>query len=319
MPSRLGISVYKEQFLLLCLGLAGTVVFLTPLRPQQDGNAAADRLDLGAAHAGVTVYIAWYYQWFLLNAAYQPPLMLVLGFVVILLVMEGLRRVTGWLLFIVVCFIAYGLLAHLVPAPLTGTRTDARAARASISPSTPMRCSASRWRSATTIVVIFIFMGQVLFKTGGGEFFTDIAMATMGRRRGGAGQDLRARLGLFGTISGSAISNVSTVGVVTIPLMKRSGYSARRCRRHRGHASTGGQFMPPIMGAAAFLMAEFLEIAYADVAVAAIIPALLYYFAIFVQVDLVAARDRIASSPTNCRAARACCAMAGTSSCHSSC
>ena len=293
-PSRLGISVYKEQFLLLCLGLSGAIVFLnyrydrrkTPTPPLVDWALALLTL-------GLMSYIAWDYTWFLENAAYAPPLMLVLGVIVILLVMEGLRRVTGWVLFsIVIVFMVYGLLAHLVPAPLTGTRTSLDDLALYLAFDTNALIGIPLG-VATTVVVIFILMGQVLFNTGGGEFVTDIAMATMGRRRGGAAKISVLASGLFGTISGSAISNATTVGVVTIPLMKRSGYSAVDAGAIEANASTGGQFMPPVMGAAAFLMAEFLEIPYSDVVVAAAIPALLYYFAIFVQVDLVAARDRI--------------------------
>ncbi|MBN2568938.1 MAG: TRAP transporter fused permease subunit, partial [Deltaproteobacteria bacterium] len=98
---------------------------------------------------------------------------------------------------------------------------------------------------------------------------------------------------LFGSISGSAVSNVATTGILTIPLMVRSGYTPLQAGAIETNASTGGQFMPPIMGAAAFLMAEFLEIPYAEVVIAGLVPALLYYMAIFVQVDLVAARDKI--------------------------
>ena len=293
-PSRLGISVYKEQFLLLCLGFSGAIVFLT-YRVSRKKTANPPLIDwaLALLTLGLTAYIAWYYEWFLENAAYKPPLMLVLAAIVILLVMEGLRRVSGWVLFsIVIVFMVYGLLAHLVPAPLTGTRTNIDELAIYLAFDTNALIGIPLG-VATTIVVIFIFMGQVLFNTGGGEFVTDIAMATMGRRRGGAAKISVLASGLFGTISGSAISNATTVGVVTIPLMQRSGYTAVDAGAIEANASTGGQFMPPVMGAAAFLMAEFLEIPYSDVVVAAAIPALLYYFAIFVQVDLVAARDRI--------------------------
>jgi len=292
--SRLGVSVYKEQFLLLCLGLAGAVVFLTTRynRRKTDTPPLFDWA-LALIMLAVTFYITWYYEWFLLNAAYKPPLMLVLGTIVILLVMEGLRRVSGWVLFsIVIVFMVYALIAHLVPAPLTGTRTDIDQLAIYLAFDTNALIGIPLG-VATTVVVIFILMGQVLFNTGGGEFVTDIAMATMGHRRGGAAKISVLASGLFGTISGSAISNATTVGVVTIPLMQRSGYSAVDAGAIEANASTGGQFMPPVMGAAAFLMAEFLEIPYAEVVVAAVIPAVLYYFAIFVQVDLVAARDRI--------------------------
>jgi TRAP transporter 4TM/12TM fusion protein len=293
-PSRLGISVYKEQFLLLCLGLAGAIVYLTN-RVDRRKTPTPTLIDwaLALLMLGVTFYVAWDYEWFLLNAAYKPPLMLVLGIVLILLVMEGLRRVSGWVLFsIVIAFMVYALAAHLVPAPLTGTRTDIDQLALYLAFDTNALIGIPLG-VATTVVVIFILMGQVLFNTGGGEFVTDIAMATMGHRRGGAAKISVLASGLFGTISGSAISNATTVGVVTIPLMQRSGYSAVDAGAIEANASTGGQFMPPVMGAAAFLMAEFLEIPYAEVVVAAIIPAVLYYFAIFVQVDLVAARDRI--------------------------
>ena len=293
-PSRLGISVYKEQFLLLCLGLAGAIVYLTT-RYDRTKSATPPLIDwvLALVTLGVMAYIAWDYAWFLENAAYAPPLMLWLAAVVILLVMEGLRRVTGLVLFsIVIVFMVYGLVAHLVPAPLTGTRTPIDELALYLAFDTNALIGIPLG-VATTVVVIFIFMGQVLFNTGGGEFVTDIAMATMGHRRGGAAKISVLASGLFGTISGSAISNATTVGVVTIPLMKRSGYSAVDAGAIEANASTGGQFMPPVMGAAAFLMAEFLEIPYSEVVVAAAIPALLYYFAIFVQVDLVAARDRI--------------------------
>jgi TRAP transporter 4TM/12TM fusion protein len=293
-PSRLGISVYKEQFLLLCLGLSGAVVYLTT-RYDRRKSATPPPYDWALAFVmlAVTFYIAWNYEWYLDNAAYTPPSMLPLATVIVLLVMEGLRRVSGWVLFgIVILFVIYGLVAHLVPAPLTGTRTGIEELTIYLAFDTNALIGIPLG-VATTIVVLFILMGQVLHNTGGGDFFTDIASATMGRRRGGAAKVSVVASALFGSISGSAISNVTTTGVVTIPLMKQSGYSGVDAGAIEANASTGGQFMPPIMGAAAFLMAEFLEMDYADIVVAAIIPALLYYFAIFVQVDLVAARDRI--------------------------
>ncbi len=293
-PSRLGVSIYKEQFLLLCLGLSGAVVYLS-IRYDRRKTYAPPLYDWALALIILVAcfYISWNYEWFLLNAAYTPPLMLGLGVVMVVLVMEGLRRVSGWALFsIVIVFMIYGLLAHLVPPPLTGTRTDTEQLAIYLAFDTNALIGIPLG-VATTIVVIFIFMGQVLFNTGGGEFFTDIATATMGRRRGGAAKISVVASALFGSISGSAISNVTTTGVVTIPLMVKSGYTDVDAGAIEANASTGGQFMPPIMGAAAFLMAEFLEMDYADVVIAALIPALLYYFAIFVQVDLVAARDRI--------------------------
>jgi TRAP transporter 4TM/12TM fusion protein len=295
-PGELGFSLFIQQFLMTCLGLAGAAVYLTNRATSASAGRPAPWYDwlAGFVFLGICLYVSAEYSRLSLDQAYDTLEMAILGSIMVVLVMEGLRRVAGMFLFVVVIvFIVYGLLAHLVPAPLTGTETGPRqlanylAFDTNALVGTPLVV-------ATTIVVLFIFLGQTLFISGGGEFFTDIAMATMGHRRGGAAKISVVASALFGSISGSAISNVTTTGVITIPLMKRSGYSAVDAGAIESNASTGGQFMPPIMGAAAFLMAEFLEIAYTDVMIAALLPALLYYFAVFVQVDLVAARDRIA-------------------------
>jgi TRAP transporter 4TM/12TM fusion protein len=150
---------------------------------------------------------------------------------------------------------------------------------------------------AIVVVVPFIIMGQVLTRCGGGDFFADLASALMGRYRGGAGKVAVAGSVLFGTISGSAVANVATVGTVTIPLMKRAGFPPHTAAGIEAVASTGGQIDPPVMGAAAFLMAEFLQVPYAEVMVAAIIPALLYHSALFMQVDLESAKLGILGAP----------------------
>ncbi len=118
-------------------------------------------------------------------------------------------------------------------------------------------------------------------------------MALMGRFRGGAAKIAVLGSCLFGSISGSAVANVVATGIVTIPLMKRAGVPAHKAAAIEAVASTGGQLMPPVMGAAAFLIAEFLETSYATVVMAAIVPGLLYYGALFIQADLDAAKDGI--------------------------
>ena len=144
----------------------------------------------------------------------------------------------------------------------------------------------------TTIVIMFIWLGDLLIASGGGEFFKDIAVAMMGRKRAGPAKICVVGSALFGTISGSAVSNVASVGVFTIPMMKRSGYSARDAGAIEAVGSTGGQLMPPVMGAAAFLMAEFIETPYSTIALAATIPAILYYFGLYAQVDLIAGKGK---------------------------
>jgi TRAP transporter 4TM/12TM fusion protein len=136
-------------------------------------------------------------------------------------------------------------------------------------------------------------MGQVLHLSGGAKFFTGLAMSAMGQYRGGSAKIAVIASSLFGSISGSAVSNVASTGVVTIPLMRDSGYSKESAGAIEAVASTGGQLMPPLMGASAFVMAEFLEIPYAEVVQAALIPAILYYLALFVLTDLVAAKTGI--------------------------
>src|SRR5690606_691161 len=137
-----------------------------------------------------------------------------------------------------------------------------------------------------TIVITFVLFGAVLQFSGGMTFFTDISMALMGRFRGGSAKIAVGASCLFGSITGCVVSNVVATGVVSIPLMKKAGYPAHKAGAIEAVASTGGQLMPPVMGAAAFLVAEFLEVPYSAVALAALVPGLLYYLALFIQADL---------------------------------
>ena len=142
-------------------------------------------------------------------------------------------------------------------------------------------------------ILTFIFFGQLLLKSGGSNFFNDISLVLMGRYRGGAAKIAITASSLFGSVSGVAVSNIVATGVVTIPLMKRAGFSPRLAASVEAVASTGGQLMPPVMGAVAFLMADFLEVAYREIVIAALVPSLLYYVALFIQADLEAARGGI--------------------------
>jgi TRAP transporter 4TM/12TM fusion protein len=146
---------------------------------------------------------------------------------------------------------------------------------------------------AVLIVIPFTILGQVLARTGGADFFSDVAMAAMGRFRGGSAKIAVVGSALFGMISGSAVSNVLAVGIVTIPTMIKSGFSRYKAAAIESVGSTGGQLMPPVMGAAAFIMAEFLQVSYGTVCIAAAIPAILYYGCLFIHVDLDAAKHKI--------------------------
>ncbi len=146
---------------------------------------------------------------------------------------------------------------------------------------------------AVIVVIPYTILGQVLARTGGADFFSDLAMSAMWRFRGGAAKIAVVGSALFGMISGSAVSNVLAVGIVTIPAMSKSGFSPYRAAAIESVGSTGGQLMPPVMGAAAFIMAEFLQVSYGAVCIAAAIPAVLYYACLFIHVDLEAAKQGI--------------------------
>lgn len=146
---------------------------------------------------------------------------------------------------------------------------------------------------AATVITAFVLFGQVLFLIGGGDAISNLAFSLMGKKRGGPAKVAIFSSALFGSLSGSASANVATTGMITIPMMKKVGYSDRQSGAIEAVASTGGLVLPPVMAATGFLMAEFLGVAYATVALAALIPALLYYFCVYLQVDLEAARRGI--------------------------
>lgn len=299
-PLLLNMEVARIQFLAVLFGLAVALVFLSGF---DKASSRARVINLVAA-AGSLVVFSWVgleYQRFLDDFAYLTTEMKVLGAITVLLTLEAIRCTTGWILLcLVMFFLVYALFGDSVPAPLTGTSVTSQelAVYLAFDPNALLGTPLS---VVATIVIVFIFFGKILVKTGCGEFFIDLAMAGMGKKRGGAAKISIVGSALFGSISGSAVSNVVTTGVMTIPLMKRSGYSGTQAGAIEAIASTGGQLMPPIMGAAAFLMAQSLEIPYSEVIMAALIPALLYYISVFIQVDLVAARDDISAAESEYR------------------
>ncbi|MDH3318658.1 MAG: TRAP transporter fused permease subunit, partial [Betaproteobacteria bacterium] len=194
---------------------------------------------------------------------------------------------------ITVVFIAYALWGDALPGQLAARATDWQKLSAYVALDVngllglPLAV-------ASTIVLAFLLFGEFLNASRGTRFFTDIAMLAMGRFRGGPAKMAVVGSALFGSVSGSAVANVVATGVITIPLIKRSGYPAHKAAAIEAVASTGGQLMPPVMGASAFLMAEFLQIPYSEVVLAALLPAILYYVALFIQADLDAAKMGIA-------------------------
>lgn len=207
-----------------------------------------------------------------------------------LLVLEGLRRTSGMVMTLIVIAVAlYPVVADKFPSPLTGhakTLADTIASHIISSES----AFGIAYKALGEIVVGYIVFGVTLNHTGGGKFFNDLAFALVGRMRGGAAQVGVISSGLQGSISGSVISNVITSGVVTIPAMKRTGFRSDYAGGVEAVASTGAVLMPPVMGSTAFVMASFLNKPYAEIALAAAIPGLLFYFALMVQIDAYSAR-----------------------------
>jgi TRAP transporter 4TM/12TM fusion protein len=304
-PTRMGVAILTQQYMALQLGLALTIAYLRfDWRGAEKPGVGWIDGAIALAVFAVLLYAAWDFKWLLTEQFYRPWQITLIGTVVTFAVMEGIRRRTGWLLFgIVAVFLVYALFADRVPGRLIGK---------ALSPIRlvdyvgfdPSAVFSSPLAVGTIIVLLFVFFGQLLFAAGGGAFFTDLAMAAAGRSRGGSAKIAVVGSALFGSISGSAVSNVVTTGVVTIPLMHKSGYSKRDAGAIEAVASTGGQLTPPIMGAAAFLMAEFLDIPYTSVAAAAMLPAALYYLGVFTQVDLIAGRDRISATNEDHRTVR---------------
>lgn len=287
----------EESFQAFVLGLALTVTYLTVgiSRKSQDKLPWYD-LILSVFTIGLLLYVsANFLRLKEEGFANSTDEVIVIGAILTVLVVEGLRRSAGYVLLCVVgVFLIYAPLANFVPGSLVGLNLPLWQIGMNLG-FNPNAIFGAPLVISTTIVIMFILMGQVLLRAGGSEFFTDLAMATMGRRRGGAAKISVMASALFGTISGAAVSNVVVTGVVTIPLMRDSGYKPTHAGAIEAIASTGGQMMPPIMGAAAFLMAETLEILYAEIVIAALLPSILYYFAAYVQVDLIAARDDISA------------------------
>ena len=188
--------------------------------------------------------------------------------------------------------------------PLQGHPVDARPDAPPITCCRPRACSASRSRPSPTSVIGFLVFGTALMMTGAGKFFINLAFALCGTFRGGAAKVGIFASGLLGMMSGSIVSNVLTAGTMTIPIMKRTGFRASYAGAIEACASTGAVLAPPVMGATAFVMAQFLSMTYAEVALAAIIPAVLYYVGLFMQVDAYAARHGLQgpAARASCRA-----------------
>ncbi|KZD08971.1 TRAP transporter permease [Oceanibaculum pacificum] len=227
-----------------------------------------------------------------------PTLPTALAGLYVLLALEALRR-TGEIILFVFCivFAAFPLYTGHMPGFLWGVQLDLAQTVTEHAYGLESIIGIPMQVVADTLIGFIVF-GVVLANTGGGSFFMDFASSLMGRTRGGPAKVAIVSSGLFGMLSGSPTSNVLTTGTLTIPTMKRCGYSPVYAGAVEACASTGGCLMPPVMGAAAFIMANFLNVPYAEVVTAAFLPAILFYLALLLQTDLYAARNGLLGVPS---------------------
>ena len=241
--------------------------------------------------AAPILHLFWNYEYVVTRIYYIDDLSMtdmVMGVILVLIVLEATRRVIGWALpLTAIVFLIYGLLI----AKLGTERTlDQLYMTTEGIFGIPLSVSAA-------YVLIFVLFGSFMERTGTGALFMDFALSLTGHTAGGPGKVSCVSSALFGTISGSAVANVMVDGPISIPLMKRSGFPPHYAAGVEAVASTGGQLMPPVMGAAAFVMAEFLAVSYAQVVIWALIPSILYYVACFAAVHFEAKRRGLLGVP----------------------
>ncbi|HWE20674.1 MAG TPA: TRAP transporter permease [Hyphomicrobiaceae bacterium] len=293
-----------DQQALLFITLAFSLVLSFLLWPRREGETH-DRvpwsdLALAAVSLACVGYLFVNYHYIVNRFPTAHPLSLmdmIVGITAILLVLEATRRTIGAALPIVaIVFLAYGfagpwLIGWLYHRGLSLELTiDQTYFTTEGIFGVPMSV-------AGTYVILFIIFGTFLEKSGAGQFFMNFANAIAGGARGGPGKVAVVSSSLFGTISGSAVANVMVDGWLTIPMMKKTGFKPEAAAAIEAVASTGGQIMPPIMGAAAFVMAEFMGVSYTQVMIAAAIPALFYYGALFAAIHFNAVRSGLKGVP----------------------
>ena len=280
--------IFRGTHLIFALIL---VFLLYPHKPNGNWAWRSSDMLLMALGIGGILHIFFDYEAFTNRIIYIDELTrtdLFFSFVMVFVVLEATRRVIGWALpLTAMIFIIYAAFFTQVKLPVLMEQLYL---------STEGIFGSTLGVSAS-YVMLFVIFGAFMEKGGTGQLFMDFAMSITGRSAGGPGKVAVVSSSLFGTVSGSAVANVMVDGPITIPLMKRTGFRPPFAAAVESVASTGGQLMPPVMGAAAFVMAEFLAVPYAQVAIWAIIPAVLYYLSVFFAVHFEAKRYKLAGIP----------------------
>ena len=288
-----GVTVLENQYLYGILGLSLPLAFL--IYPARSGRSGGPRWFDWALAALALAVVSYFFvhAYDIVMGAWEmlpPPQSVWLGSLLWLLVIEAGRRAGGPILAGVVLFFSlYPLFAGHMPGPISGFPSPFWAT-AGYHVMGQESILGIPLRAFATLVFGFVVFGAALEHTGAGRFFINLSFAMLGHVRGGPAKVAILSSGLMGSLSGSVVTNVMTTGVMTIPAMRKTGFKATTAAAVETCASTGGTIMPPVMGAAAFVMANFLQLPYATIALAATIPAFLYFFGLFVQLDARAAR-----------------------------
>ncbi|MGY6644653.1 MAG: TRAP transporter permease [Salinarimonas sp.] len=296
-----GVVIIENRYLYLLAGIFLALAFAAfPISPRARGGPTPwYDLILAALSLGACGYFTFTAHRSLMEGweFAAPPLAMAMSFLLWVLIIEATRRTGGLVIAVIVFFFSlYPVFADVVPGPISGFAQpfDDTIAYHLISNESsfgiPMKAFGQ-------LVIGFILFGATLQFTGGGRFFNNLALALVGGFRGGAAKVAIFASGFMGSMSGSVVSNVLTTGVVSIPAMKRAGFSSRYAAGTEACASTGGVLMPPVMGTTAFVMASFLGMPYSQIIIAAAIPSILYYLGLFVQIDAYAARNGLKGMP----------------------
>lgn len=274
---------------IICLTLVGVIGFISlPINRNRNKITHVHLIDIffAALMLFVGIYMSLNYVSLVTSVGAATRIHIILGVVLTLLVLELTRRTIGWpLVIITIIFIAYSLFGEFLPGILK-VRSFSLGRVASYLILTSDGIYGPAMSAVSHFVILFVILGAFLRISGLGDFFINAVKNIFSGTRGGPAKVAVVASALYGTISGSSTANVVTTGSFTIPLMKKSGFSANFAGAVEAVASTGGQFTPPIMGTTAFVLASVVGVSYVTVMTAAIIPALLYYLHVFLVVDL---------------------------------
>ncbi|WP_211243651.1 TRAP transporter permease [Paracoccus hibiscisoli] len=295
-----GFQPLGNAYLYYLIGIFLAVSFLTlPVAPNLENRFAVLNLALAAMALISAGWLGWH-GLDIIQRGWEfeaPPMAHAMALIMIVVVLEGVRRAGGTILLgTALLFGTFPLYADSMPGFLWGTQYSflgtVRAHVLGVESiiGIPMQVVAE-------LVIGFVIFGAVLVATKGSEFFMQLATALLGRSRGGPAKVAVMGSGILGSLSGSVISNILTSGPFSIPTMRRVGYPASYAAAIEACASTGATLMPPVMGTVAFVMASFLGVQYSTIIIAAIIPALLFYAALLFQVDMYAARQGLKGLP----------------------